>query len=132
METKNTCYTYFYVSGKISFLEFVQKLNLPVNCINLIKDSSDEDENTALSIGRNDIYDVYVDNMLKISLKHLFGKEHLLKELKEKYNLTYYLSVVPTMIVNEINQSLFISKEIIEFCYKSNTEIDIDLYLLKD
>ena len=36
METKNTCYTYFYVAGKIAFLEFVQKLNLPVNCISLI------------------------------------------------------------------------------------------------
>ncbi len=73
----------------------------------------------------------YVDSLMERTLFPLMDKIDLLNEIKEKYNVEYHLVVVPHVIVNNINPCLAPSMEVMEFCVKTKTKLDIDLYLYK-
>ena len=60
----------------------------------------------------------------------LLDKVELLNEFRLKYNVKYYLSVVPSVVVDNLAPCLAPSLEIIDFCSATRTEIDIDLYVL--
>ena len=128
MKNQNECYTSFSVSLPITLMEnFIQELGI----VDFEKKTSRAlcDEVT-LKIGKNKVYGVDVGSMVIKTLTPLFGKEELLKELKDKYNLHYYIEIVPSLYSNNITPAFFFNSKIIEFCYKTQTEIDIDLYLL--
>ena len=79
-------------------------------------------------IGYHYDYKEDVNEMVRYSLKDLFGKEEILLKLKNKYNLTYKLERVPTLFKKRrINISL--SPDIIEFLYKTQTIDDLDYFI---
>ncbi|MBQ7307837.1 MAG: hypothetical protein IJW82_04830 [Clostridia bacterium] len=130
MKKQNECYTSFSVSLPKTLMEnFIQELGIE----NFEKKESrvlcDE---VILKIGKNYNYDVDISSMIIKSLSVLFEKEEVLKTLKEKYNLHYYIEVVPSLYSKNITPSFFFNKTIIDFCYKTETEIDVDLYLLSN
>ena len=53
-------------------------------------------------------------------------------ELKNRYNLEYFLEVVPQLYVDHIHPCLAPSLKVMEFCVKTKTNMDIDLYLYPD
>lgn len=129
MEKKNECYTSFSVSMPIQLMEnFIQELGVTEFEKRNSKTVCDE---VTLKIGKNKNYDVDISGMIFKTLTPLFGKEEILKNLKEKYNLNYYIEIVPSLYTKNITPAFFFNKNIIEFCYKTQTEIDIDLYLAK-
>lgn len=83
-------------------------------------------------IGRNGDYNVYVSEMCRQTLKDLFGKEDRINALKAKYNLTTALSIVPHIAANgkTPNQCLSLDNDIIEFLYKTRTQMDLDYYVI--
>lgn len=85
----------------------------------------------SFEIGRNEAYSVYVSDMCRVTLKDLFGKEELIVELKKKYNLSTTLEIVPFIVSNseEPNQCLSLDDDIIEFLYKTSTQMDLDYYI---
>ncbi|MFK8297211.1 hypothetical protein ACI76O_02330 [Capnocytophaga cynodegmi] len=48
----------------------------------------------------------------------------------QKYDVDFYLTIVPTIYVEEITPCLAPSMAIIDFCHQTRTEIDIDMYLI--
>lgn len=86
----------------------------------------------SFEIGRNEAYSVYVSDMCRITLKDLFGKEELIVEFKKKYNLSTTLEIVPFIVSNseEPNQCLSLDDDIIEFLYKTGTQMDLDYYVI--
>ncbi len=60
-------------------------------------------------------------------------KPHIsqLLEIKRKYNVNFTIITVPH-IYNEVSPVLFFNKEIIEFCYRTGTEISIDTYVYNE
>jgi len=67
--------------------------------------------------------------MLK-TIEPLLSKVSELKEIKDKCKDIYYsLEIVPSIYAGEIDPCLAPSKEIIKFCYETDTGIDIDLYV---
>lgn len=74
-------------------------------------------------------YDVEVSNQMLKTITPLLPKISILKELKKKYDINYTLEVVPTVRFDESTPCLAPSKEIIRFCYETDTDIDIDLYV---
>lgn len=51
-----------------------------------------------------------------------------LQDIKRKFNVDFTLMIVPH-IYNEESPILVFDREIIEFCYLTNTEIAVDLYI---
>lgn len=52
-----------------------------------------------------------------------------LNDLKNKYNLDYYLVIKPEININDIKQCLSLDDNIIEFLYLTKTHLDLDYYL---
>lgn len=80
-----------------------------------------------LKINKNINYDVYVSNMINKVINNL-DKEKL-NDLKNKYNLDYYLVIKPEININDIKQCLSLDDNIIEFLYLTKTHLDLDYYL---
>lgn len=80
-----------------------------------------------LKINKNINYDVYVSNMINNVINKL-DKEKL-NDLKNKYNLDYYLVIKPEININDIKQCLSLDDNIIEFLYLTKTHLDLDYYL---
>ena len=122
------CLTYFLVQFGENFnlrdfcsllgLSFVETKRFGTDC--------------TLDIGRNEVFDVDINVMLRVTLKDLLGKEKQLAALKERYGLTYYLERVPTLVANSEapNQLLSLEPDIIEFLYTTQTIDDLDYYIV--
>lgn len=125
---KHGCLTYFFVEhdGNLDKKEFCKILNLDENIIEYFST-----DNT-IEIGRNELYDVDVNKMVRVTLKDLLGKEEKLLYLKEKYNLYYALERVPSLVAdtNEPHPILGLDNDIIEFLVKTKTVDDLDYYVL--
>ena len=123
MKNTSYCLTYFLVKySNDNFIEdFCQQLNLDYE--NVKRFGTEE----TLELGRNEIYDHDINVMIRKTIKDLIGKEDTLLELKEKYNLEYYIERVP--IIDGSHQILSLSDDIIEFMYKTKTKDDLDYHL---
>lgn len=122
------CLTYFRVLFDKDFdlEDFCQQLGLDFE---VLKDFCEEDW---LEVGRNEVYNVDLNVMVRETLKDLFEKEKILLELKRKYHLTYYLERVIHIYAdteNNINPILSLAPDIVAFLYKSDTEDDLDYYV---
>lgn len=82
-------------------------------------------------IGFNGEYNVDVNEMLRSTLKDLFGKEQKLREMKERFAVSTTLEIVPHIVANseEPSQILSLDSDIIAFLYKSGTAVDLDYYV---
>ena len=120
------CLTYFYIHSdkSIDSKEIIKLLELNENSISKVTEQS-------IEIGRCSSYDVNINNMIRYTIKELLGKEELLLELKEKYNLEYYLSKVVDLDddCDEPTPILGLEADVIEFLYKTKTIDDLDYYL---
>lgn len=123
----NNCEIYFYV---ILFNNEKILINNQINeIINEFKLMWCQVETSiyGLKINKNINYDVYVSNMINIVINKL-DKEKL-NDLKNKYNLDYYLVIKPEIYINDIKQCLSLDDNIIEFLYLTKTHLDLDYYL---
>lgn len=124
-----SCLTYFcviYDEETFDSKDFFNSLNLDYEIFERFG------TNKSIEIGRNEIFNININEMVRVTLKDLFGKEEILLSLKKKYNLTYYLERVPSLVydTDEPNQILSLEPDIVEFLYKSQTEDDLDYYIL--
>ena len=123
------CLTYFRVMYDISNFDpydFCASLDIPYEVYE--KFGTD----CCIEIGRNERFNLDINVMIRETLRDLFGKEEILKILKEKYNLEYFLERVPTIIKDstESNQILSLDNDIIEFLYRTQTKDDLDYFIL--
>ena len=120
---KHQCRTYFYIHSE-------QEIDIEVLSKKLSLELAKKDAN-AVKIGFCDEYDVNINNMLRKSLKDLFGKEKVLVELKQQYNLEYFLARVPEIYSesDEPNQILSLEPDIIKFLCETETIDDLDYYI---
>ncbi len=133
--SKNCCYTYFKITGDFDPNEISEKLGLaPSKCWSI----GDQGKNgtkydfALWEYGRCDEYDVYIENQMMKTLNDLIPKTKILQEIKSLYEVYYFLEIVPSLYVDEITPVLSPNKEVIKFCYETETDIDIDLYLNKN
>ena len=83
-----------------------------------------------LEIGRNELYEDDINDMLRFTLKDLFGKEEQLVMLKEKYRLEYSLERVPVLDPNRTdNQRLSLADDILAFMHRTGTHDDLDYFI---
>ena len=59
----------------------------------------------------------------------LQDKIPVLNQIREKYDVSFFLEIVPEIYANDTNPCLAPSLDIIDFCHATRTEIDIDMYV---
>ncbi|WP_347486253.1 DUF4279 domain-containing protein [Vandammella animalimorsus] len=59
----------------------------------------------------------------------LHDKIHALNALRQQYAVQFWITVVPTMYPEASTPALSLGREVIEFCYLTGTQIDVDMYV---
>ena len=77
---------------------------------------------------KSDIGRLDVEAQCMETIKNLKNKIPVLKQLKEQYDVNYVIMVVPK-IYGEEQPLISLNKEIIEFCYLTDTIINVDMYI---
>lgn len=132
MHGRNSCYTYFKITGTFEPSVISDILGLLPEKQWRIGDSrknGTEYDFALWEIGRNKEYDIYVQNQMMRTIQPLLSKVEVLKRIKEQYHVAYTLEIVPSIYVGETNPCLAPSFPIIKFCYETETDLDIDLYV---
>ena len=62
----------------------------------------------------------------------LLDKMDLLNEIREKFDVTFTLEIVPTVYAENTSPCLAPSMNVIDFCQSTKTQIDIDLYVMDE
>lgn len=129
---KNSCLVYFSIKGEFVVEEISQILGLnPTNShnkgdLNKVKKPY---EFAVWEYGTNNGYDVIVANQMRQTIKDLVPLKDKLCYIKNNYDVTMYLQVVPHVVAGQTAPALAPSQDIVEFLYQTGTELDIDLYV---
>ena len=132
MNTRNECYTYFKIVGNFYPDEISELLGLTPEKSwkigDLRRDGSAYDF-AMWKIGTCAEYDIDVSNQMRKTISILQDKIPQLNQIRQVYDVSFVLEVVPTIYANEPTPALSPSLDIIDFCHATRTEIDIDLYV---
>ena len=132
MDTRNSCYTYFKMVGNFNPDNISELLNLTPEKSwktgDLRHDGTKYDF-AMWEIGRCIEYDIEVENQMRKTIAVLQDKIPLLNQIRQEYDVSFVLEIVPTIYVNDTNPCLAPSLDVIDFCHATRTEIDIDMYV---
>ncbi|MDO4863974.1 MAG: DUF4279 domain-containing protein [Ruminococcus sp.] len=133
MEQSNhtRCYTYFRIVGNFNpeiVSEMLQLKPQKAWKIGDIRKNGTKYEFAAWEYGFCEDYDIIVDNQMRNTIYRLLPKVDILKIIKQKYDVSFYLEIVPTLVYGETMPCLAPSLDVMKFCCDTQTEIDIDLY----
>ena len=133
---KHTCRTYFLVVGEFDPKAFCRELGItPTRTVRRGEPKGErgiparQDE---VEIGFNDRYRVNVNEMIRKTLFELADKTALLDDLRRRYDLTYYLEIVPEIASgsDEPTPILSLDEDIVEFLARTGARHDLDYYIL--
>ncbi|MDF2611291.1 MAG: hypothetical protein K0R92_2765 [Lachnospiraceae bacterium] len=131
-EGRNSCYTYFKITGDFTTDKISEILNLtPSKYWNIgdMRKNGTKYDFALWEYGRCNEYDVYVENQMLKTIHNLIPKIQILQDIKRQYDVNYTLQIVPSIYVNDVNPCLAPNREVIKFCYETETDIDIDMYV---
>ena len=132
MDTKNRCHTYFKIVGDFDPDSITARLGLlPTKCwkIGDSRKNGSKFDFALWEYGRCDEYDVLVENQMRKTVSGLLGKIDALNQIRNELEVSFYLEIVPTIYVGDINPCLAPPLDVIDFCHATRTEIDIDMYI---
>ena len=133
MKTKNTCKTYFKIVGNFKVSDIVKILEIPPQKswnIGDTRPNGTKYDFASYDICRCEEYDPIVANMMQKTIAPLTDKIGVLNEIREKFDVQFFLVVVPSVYAEDITPCLAPSLAVMDFCTATRTEIDIDLYVL--
>ena len=131
-QSKNTCYTYFRISGEFSPDEVTKILELSPEESWRIGDlgrKGSAHDFANWSFGRCDEYDLFVANQMRKTIAPLLDKIDRLNQIRTNNDVSFFLEVVPTIYAGNTAPCFAPSLDIIDFCHATRTEIDIDMYV---
>ena len=132
MNTRNSCYTYFKIVGNFNPDDVSALLNLTPEKswkIGDVRRNGTKYEFAHWEIGRCAEYDVYVENQMRKTISMLLDKIAILNQIREENDVKFFLVIVPSIYVDDINPCLAPPLDVIDFCHATRTQIDIDMYL---
>lgn len=132
MQTRNSCYTYFKIAGDFDPDEITHLLSLqPTRTwkIGDLRRNGTKYDFAMWEIGRCKEYDVFVENQMRKTIAPLLNKTNILNLIHNNNNVKFVLEIVPTIYVGDQNPCLAPPLDVIDFCYATRTEIDIDMYV---
>ena len=122
---KPSCKTYFAVSCPPHAERDVERY------LRETLGASFQREGRLFVIGYNEAFDINVNEMIRFTLRDLFGKEEKIREMQKTFSARCVLEIVPWLISRseEPSQILSLEKDIVEFLYRSDTSVDLDYYI---
>ena len=132
MNTRNSCYTYFRIVGDFNPDDISALLNLTPEKswkIGDLRCNGTKYEFANWMIGKCAEYDVYVGNQMRKTISILLDKIAILNQIREENDVEFFLEIVPSIYVDDINPCLAPPLDVIDFCHATRTKIDIDMYL---
>ena len=132
MNTRNSCYTYFKIVGNFSPDDVSELLSLTPEKtwkIGDLRRNGTKYEFANWMIGKCAEYDVYVENQMRKTISILLDKIATLNQIREENDVEFFLEIVPSIYVDDINPCLAPPLDVIDFCHATRTQIDIDMYL---
>lgn len=133
--SKTSCYTYFRMAGDFKTEDISTLLSLtPFKSFDIgeMRRGGKGKYDFALwSYGYNADYTADVGEQLLDTIKDLEKRIDILNEIRNKYDVAFFLEIVPEMIVDDTHPAIYFDEKIIEFCYLTKTRIDIDMYIYK-
>lgn len=120
---KTSCYTYFRIVGEFPTDEVIKMLGVMPYKV----DESDGCANLDFALCEE--YDVLVENMMRKTIEPFKNKIDILNAVRETYDVKFFLEVVPEVYVDETHPCLAPPLDVMDFCVKTQTEIDIDMYV---
>ena len=132
MNTRNSCYTYFRIVGNFNPDDISALLNLTPEeswKIGDLRRDGTKYEFANWKIGTCVEYDVYVENQMRKTISMLLDKIVTLNQIREENDVEFFLEIVPSIYVDDINPCLAPPLDVIDFCHATRTQIDIDMYL---
>ena len=130
--SKNTCSTYFRVTGDFDPDLVTERLGLQPDKFWKIGDkrrNGTEYDFASWEIGLCEEYDVLTENQMHKTIAPLIDKIDRLNEIRSEFNVVFTLEIVTTVYADNASPCLAPSLRVIDFCYATRTEIDIDLYV---
>lgn len=128
----NSCRTYFSITGDFDHRAITALLQIePFEAWNkgdLRRDGRPYGF-SAWRCGLCDKYDPYTFVQMEETIRILNGKTAELETIRERYQVSYTLEVVPKLCPDQILPALAPSRTVMEFCCKTGTELDIDTYI---
>ena len=134
MKSRNNCCTYFKIVGNFNPDKVSELLSLTPEKswkIGDLRRDGTKYDFSLWEIGRCTEFDVEVNNQLRKTIAALQDKIPLLNQIRQEFDVSFVLEIVPTIYVNDVTPCLAPSLDIIDFCHATRTQIDIDLYLDK-
>ncbi len=131
--TKNSCYTYFRITGDFDPDIVTEKLGLLPDKtwkIDDIRLDGSLHDFASWEFGRCDKYDIIVENQMHITIDSLLNKVDALNSIRDEFDVVFTLEIVPTIYTDSTSPCLAPSMKVIDFCHATRTEIDIDMYLM--
>ena len=135
MNTRNSCYTYFKIVGNLNPDDISSLLSLTPERswkIGDLRRDGTKYDFAHWEIGRCAEYNAEVEKQMAKTIAILEDKIPLLNKIKEEYDVSFFLEIVPSIYVGDINPCLAPSLKVIDFCHATRTEIDIDMYVYGD
>ena len=132
MNTRNSCYTYFRIVGNFNPDDVSALLNLTPEeswKIGDLRRNGTKYEFALWKIGKCAEYDVCVENQMRKTISILLDKIATLNQIREENDVEFFLEIVPSICVDDINPCLAPPLDVIDFCHATRTQIDIDMYL---
>lgn len=130
---KTSCYTYFSIVGDFNPVKIGDLLGLDIESSHNIGDERKSGKGyydfAACKLCSCLDYDVIVTNQMMKTITPLLPKVEILKQIKKDYKVDFTLVVVPYVRFDEPSPCLAPSKEVMQFCVETDTDIDIDLYV---
>ena len=131
--TENSCYTYFRITGDFDPDIITIRLGLQPDRFWKIGDkrrNGTEYDFASWAIGRCEEYDVLTENQMHKTIAPLLDKMDLLNRIREEFDVSFTLEIVPTIYADNTTPCLAPSLKVIDFCHATRTKIDIDLYVM--
>ncbi len=131
---ENTCYTYFSIRGTFEPDVITEMLGLKPfkswRSTDLRKNGTQYGFDS-WDYGKCEDYDVETERQIKQTISALLPKIEVLKQIKAKFDVEYYIEIVPEIYSYNSTPALGPDLEIIDFCHETRTHIDIDLYVMR-
>lgn len=131
MPDVSTCYCYFAIKGDFDPQYVTERLSLMPEMSWAIGDCCNNGTKFDFALWefhRTEIKYPECEIQCIDAIRELIGKEDILIDIKNTHDVSFVLEIVPS-ICNGEKPVITFGKEVIKFCYLTDTDIDIDMYV---
>ena len=135
MNNRTTCYTYYSIRGDFNPEDITRILNILPHKTTMKGQANEYGQICKCSSWRGCLcseYNIDLSVQMKKTITPLLDKTRELESIRTKYGAFLSLEVVPEIVWGSDKPIVAPSIEVMEFCCRTHTDLDIDWYFYVD